>query len=1061
MSKSILFLSFLLASSIAVASPVTRDDAEQRARDFLSQRRPQHARRAIRAVQNAKALKPVSTESYYYVFNVGDDDGFVIVSGDDRTSPILGYADAGSFDEQRLPSNLQAWLKGYADQLRWLDEHPQYDNTATPARAPRKATAKNAIPALLTTTWNQTSPYNDQCPKFVNNNQSLTGCVATAMAQVMYYHQWPAATTKEIPSFQYAQGWSGGPLTVAAIPANTTFDWSNMLPSYSGFESEMQKNAIAKLMAVAGASVKMNYADDANGGSSAYNVDVDDALRDYFDYSATTQYVFRGDYNYTDWTDLIYKEIAEARPVFYSGQSSGGGHAFVVDGFDGEGYFHVNWGWGGLHNGHFLLSVLNSEGNEGAGASSTSDGYGFDQEAVIGIKKNEGEIVPEKVKPVMSGEIASVSGNSVSFSAWNATGATNTFDIGIGYVKTDQSLEYITGWFNNPLEYNQGYNASALKATVSGLADGTYKVVPICRLSGSEKWMTYVDYETEYVLAEISGGVVTLTHIKPAAPYIALTTSSFDLPSEAKVCLPLTITANVKNSGDEFYGQLFLFASTTDFKGTPVATTGCTIRSGETFPVEFCCQLAQVGTLNLWVATDKEGTNVIGQTMMTTTGVSGTTDDINISYTRVISPLSTDGTKLLSNEVTVTYTLTNPSTEYNYQGKFYFYRYEWTGMNGSGWGPVEELVIPANSSITWTVVYSDLNPANTYSFTIEQTKDGNVTNRQEHIYETYPIATAVSYYMADGTKAYIEPAASIAVPAEATAVDLRGNANVTTVTGGNPNTLYFLDETATAPTGANANIVRNGIAEHLVLADGYNFATPFDITANDITYDRTFATGYDRSGNGWSTITLPFAASTVTVTYNAIEYPIDWFRSSADTEKNFWIMQFDHEDESVVYFSHADEFRAGRPYIIAVPGPEWGDDADLTGLPLHFKATDVHLSPSFVAASMGEAFKMKGTVAEENVIGVYVLNAAGNHFEKNNASIEAFRAYFAPTKSAAGSSAAYRVRVSDTPTAIQGLRQAMSNPATTDAWHTLDGRRIQRPTHRGLYIHQGKKVAVK
>lgn len=1050
MRKIVSLFLLLMASATVWAEPISRDAAQQLALNFLSQRSPQNARRNIRAARNTLALKPVSTEAYYHVFNVGDRNGFVIVSGDDRTEPILGYADTGSFDEQHLPLNMKAWLQGYADELRWLEAHP----SSAQKKAPRKVNVKNVILPLLATTWDQSKPYNDDCPLFLNGARSVTGCVATAMAQVMYYHQWPAATTKEIPAYLCATNW-GSHVSVSAIPANTAFDWANMQLSYNGSETAEQNKAVSTLMAAAGASVKMDYADHLNGGSSAAVALCDDALKIYFDYSATTTFVDRNDFFLDDWTELLYNELALSRPVLYGGQSSGGGHAFVVDGYDGEGKFHINWGWNGSDNGYFLISVLNPYNNSGSGASTSEDGYGFEQEAVIGIKKNEGETEPVVKTPPLHGNITSVIDNQVVFNVWTSLLETETFDFGIGYVEQNGTVHFITGWTDGcSLDFGSGY--PWLTVTVSGLSDGTYHIVPICRIHGSDDWIPYANADVNYVSAVVEGGTITMT----LYPVTSLNVTSFTLPDSPTAGISQTITAQVKNTADEFYGQLYLFASSSGSMGTAVAATGCTVQADKSFPVEFFYAFPTAGTYHLWVTTDEAGTNVIGETSINVTGVATVTNNVDLSYDRVITPLSADGTKLLGNQAEVTWTITN-SSDQNYQGDVCFYLWTWIGSSGSAKGPVHLITVPAHGSVTWTEVFSDLQWDKEYSFTMEYVKNGDYTNNQIDIYKSYSLVHAVSCYLSDGSKTFIEPAASIAIPSNATTVDLRGNSGITNIIGGTPNTLYFLDAGSAVPTGVSSNIVRDGVAENLVLSDGYDFATPFAFTANNATYNRTFSTGYDRSGNGWSTITLPFDVNDVKVTWSGNDYPIDWFRSGDDTGKNFWIMQFAREDNGTVYFSQAPTFKAGVPYIIAVPGDEWGSGADLTGLPLHFTASNVSIPADFLAASMGSSFMMKGTVVQENVMGVYVLNDEGNRFQMNDAAVDAFRAYFSPTTNLLGYRT-YRVAVDEMPTAIRDLRSGeMGKAQDDDAWYRLDGTRVEAPQRPGIYIHQGNKVIIK
>ena len=382
------FLTFVLlcaAAQWAMAGNVTAEQALQQAQTFVNNRQatgggPHHA------PGTAKQLIAKGQVSGLYLFNVANDGGFVIVSNDDRTTPILGYSDSGSIDPDLMPDNMRAWLQGYADEIAWLQTQSAQNGQSAQSREPRRVGSHDTYPIgpLLTTTWNQRYPYNAFCP-----NGSVTGCVATAMAQVMYYTEThsensTSATTEEIPS--YIWKYNNTNYLLQAIPADSPLNWGDMLPDYSGGNStDSQRNAVAALMKYCGYSVKMNY----GSTSSAHISDVVYALRTYFGYAETTQYKSRSFYSFAYWTDLIYNELKEGRPVLYGGQSADNGHAFVCDGYQYENntdLFHINWGWGGLSDGYYVLSVLNPD-DQGAGGSSTNSAYDHGQDAVVGIKK--------------------------------------------------------------------------------------------------------------------------------------------------------------------------------------------------------------------------------------------------------------------------------------------------------------------------------------------------------------------------------------------------------------------------------------------------------------------------------------------------------------------------------------------------------------------------------------------------------------------------------------------------------------------------------------------------
>lgn len=608
----------ILLTTAAFAAPISQEEALRKASAFVANRHQAQSHKALRAArrQPGTKLTAATGDAYYYVFNVGEDEGFVIVSGDDRALPILGYSDKGSFDAQTLPEPVKAWFDSYTRQLRAL----QASDVKTPSQAPL---SRATIAPLLTTIWNQQEPYNNDCPKLYNGALTVTGCVPTAMAQLMYYHRWPAATTAAIPDYDTRTAWGEyGVIHVSGLPANTAFEWDKMKDFYSAELPEdepertkaiEEQKAISTLMRACGAAVQADYHDLSTGGTGADDYMALTAFLKYFDYSALIREVKREDYMYADWQELIYSELQASRPVMYGGQSSGGGHFFIVDGFD-NGLFHINWGWGGFCNGYFALSVANPGSNEGAGASSTLDGYGLEQMAIIGIKKNEGE---QPIDIHMSSSIVGVSGALMASSYLNMTSEAHIFEYGIGYAATDGTYTlvgtaHITGSQLEPapLEPNWGY--SSVSFEVKGLADGTYHLVPISRVAGTEKWLPNGNAKREYVKATVSGGNVALEWIQPT---VNLSATSFNCPGKHKIGLRQTVNVAVKNAGDEYYGPLFFFVGS----GSTVklmAYTGVTLEAGETATTTFHFDPEIVGDNILVVSLDQECTKIIGNTTL-------------------------------------------------------------------------------------------------------------------------------------------------------------------------------------------------------------------------------------------------------------------------------------------------------------------------------------------------------------------------------------------------------------------------------------------------------------
>ena len=314
-----------------------------------------------------------------YIFTT--ENSFVVISADDCVQPILGYSLRGGFKAENMPENIRYWLQGYSDEIQYAVDHrlgaaPE-TKQAWEALVNGKAGAAETtviVDALVQTQWDQDPGYNEFCPYDQNAGElTVTGCVATAMAQIMRYWEYPShglSSHSYTPSNHPEYG------VQSVNYAQTTYDWTDM-PLYS------PTSEIAKLMYHCGVSVDMQYGIGSEGGSSAYSNDIPYALTTYFNYKSGVSHKFKSSYSDTSWLNLIKNELNAGRPVEYNGSGSGGGHAFVCDGYDNSNYFHFNWGWSGRNDGFYLLSNLNP-GSGGSGGGS----YNFtnNQNAVIGIQ---------------------------------------------------------------------------------------------------------------------------------------------------------------------------------------------------------------------------------------------------------------------------------------------------------------------------------------------------------------------------------------------------------------------------------------------------------------------------------------------------------------------------------------------------------------------------------------------------------------------------------------------------------------------------------------------------
>ena len=391
MRKLLPFLSLilLLRVNISFAEPVSITRASLIATNFYSQKSENFHKSAVsmglayECINENSGGHKSNSITCFYVFNSSDSNGFVIVSGDDKITPVLGYSFNGNFDQANLPPNFREWLDFYKSEILYAIENTNTNVSITQQwtmlesnQSLPKQKATDAVSPLLTTKWDQTSPYNAQCPLY-QGVRTVTGCVATAMAQIMKYWNYP---TQGFGSHSYTLSPYG---TLSANFAATTYDWSSMPNSPSS-----SNVAIATLMFHCGVSVEMDYATSAQGGSGAYSLGLsyhtaELAFKTYFGYGGASG-KYREHYTATSWMNLIKTELDASRPIYYAGTSSdGGGHAFVCDGYDNSNYFHMNWGWSGYYDGYFLLTALNPGG---VGTGGGSGGYNFSHRVIIGIQ---------------------------------------------------------------------------------------------------------------------------------------------------------------------------------------------------------------------------------------------------------------------------------------------------------------------------------------------------------------------------------------------------------------------------------------------------------------------------------------------------------------------------------------------------------------------------------------------------------------------------------------------------------------------------------------------------
>ena len=398
MKRLQVLLAALAAVSLTFAAPRSVQQAQQIAGRFVVSSNATPIQRIQRAMNAATPSQPMrlaytqqqahSTTPALYVFNA-PDHGYVLVSADDRTRAILGYSDTDIFNPDSIPDNLRFWLCMYADEIASLPDETSSQIPAPPAHIATSAqtTYPTIEPLLGDIEWGQNAPFNLLCPS-KDNTKCVTGCVATAAAQIMYYHQYP---TTGIGSNSYE--WNEQ--TLSADFSATTYDWDNMLPTYKSTDVSEHATAVATLMYHAGIACNMNYGLSAKGGSSANSFKMLQALINNFDYDKGLRVLPKDYMEESDLLTRIARELKAKRPVYMNGYTiKKEGHAFVLDGMQSNGFVHINWGWTGYSNSYFAISALNPYG-QGTGGAASGKGFTEGITAYVGIKPNaNGDSIP-------------------------------------------------------------------------------------------------------------------------------------------------------------------------------------------------------------------------------------------------------------------------------------------------------------------------------------------------------------------------------------------------------------------------------------------------------------------------------------------------------------------------------------------------------------------------------------------------------------------------------------------------------------------------------------------
>lgn len=1075
--RNLLLLPIVAYGCMASAAIIPSDQAKSRALEFLAKPMAKGMMRAQSGLRESSLREVISADSAYYIFNVGQS-GFVIASASDRTQPVLGYSDNGTFSVSGMPVQLRLWLQRLKEGVRAME-------TGTVARSKRAQTVsatprptRNAIPALVTSKWNQGAPYNLFCPYYkdentgemtTGDNRSATGCVATAMSQVMYYWKWPQDMTEVIPG--YTSTWNM-PRTLDPLPS-TKFDWGNMLDTYGGTSPEASKIAVAELMQYVGHSIHMGY----GPASGAYGGNCATALIKYFDYNPYLYYAIHDNYTYDGWEDLIYSELAKGHPLMMSGDNSDltGGHEWVCDGYDGNGCFHMNWGWGGMDDGYFVLTVMSPD-DQGIGGSTSSDGYSMSQTILVGVEPNAGQTAdeadvrlslmavntPSKTRftrkdktvpftPVFRYDLATpchyTHAYDHKFSLYNEQG--------------EVVVDRLCGTNNLTLKPgNRSLNNFAQVQMDNDIPNGTYYIRGRSRLhtaAGTGEWLDDEGSGDTYLKMVIEGDtVLTLTAIP--SPY-DLCGETIILEGDGCKGTEQRVHARVTNRGGrEFYGNMFLLEGSQWKSGNCVQVPG-----NSTIDLFFKYTPTVSGDVRLALSTSKS----VADAFYTQTTAINTVRATTLTVSSwILNPVS--NSQIYGNQARVAVSVRNTGdapfknniklTPWHLVGNMYYF--------SGGENRFISLEAGGDTILYYTV--NDLDYNEQYCFHAQATGVDASNNSA-----TVRIVRGIDYWTADGSRYSVSTTSKPKFGADVAAVYVPGETNVPSISIGdvyNPNIIIYFDENATVGKRTlnvlkkkAKNIVFGAQADKITLTDTAAVFVPKPISAKTAVFTRTVPATV--RSEAWATLVLPFTPASIS---DSKGQQIDWYHSDGETGKDFRILDFTSAAGQELYLTPAAELKPFHPYVVEWKGTCGGSSFDVSGQTISFSGTDVELDQPEYISTYSKDFKFVGTMVQETVADAYTLSADGTSFVRTAPLIASpFTAWFVANNDRAALVASLPVHKSDgTATGITDITGDASDGHGPVEVYAVTGVRVAVVTDkaqldalpRGVYIIRGRKV---
>ena len=1028
MRRYLAIIVMAVVSCVAMANPVTKAAALQKAKLFAKEQLGKRNENVVITYQSNLKGKP--SHPALYVCNYGNDKGYVILSGDDSTVPVLAYSDHGSLDVDHMPDNMKWWLQYYEEAIEQVVNYQLVNKMPT-------SRPTDVIKPLVKTRWDQTWPYNEMCPS-IGNAKCPTGCVATAIAQVLNYHRCPVDSTKAIDAY-----------TTNSYKVNmprlepTTFDWDNMLNVYRNNATKEQRDAVAKLMLYCGQAVQMDYTPVSSGANTDY---LGYILPNYFNIPNTVHSITRYGYIIEQWDSILINELKHNRPVLYTGFTMAmEGHAFVCDGYDGKGFYHINWGWGGNGDDYFRISVLDASAN-GTGGSSTSLRFSLMQSAVVGItREGEDEFVAPEI-PIAAFTRSSLKyGNeyvrdsvgmdftkivvdlSVIYDGdqWGYNGK-----IGLALYDDEGKMVRSVGSVNIGLWRQYPDGAEVTIKLGKGIESGHYTLKTVYWENGGGLPKLARNADVNYIDAQIQGNTLTLVPVPRA---------DFKVKNVRKRGRDVVVT--LTNAQETFDGFIILRKYNSNGEMEEVAMEPVVIEENSTRDISIYVD---------------EGKSIDLENEVYFLSVDSYEDQF--FYTNAFNEgaklqgkvrfLNADDeqTAIVGDKVMCNVTLTNDG-----EGE-YHHLVSVALVDDEGWEMGENKIIGVapGDSVNLAMEYKP-DGFDKYYKVVVKAYEGDVLTAIDET-PSMMLKKGAIYWVADGSMKTKVAEPNFVVPEDALAINLKVAYTSNAQPNDNPNTVYLLDKSV--PKGLMGKNVVNyeNRGGTITMDDRYDFYVPEDVTATVVPkYIRAFAA---EDLGGWSTLTLPFAPIAISVD----GVPADWHKAGEDGEANanakFWLMEIVAVEGDRMTLAYASEIKENITYLIA-------PDAQLAGKELLFEGKkNTTLKANFAKDMVGkvDGFDIVTNSVKTIVKDAYVLEGDRFVYVDSDMPLPAFRACLAGVRVEGGA-----INIVS-PAAPDGIESLSPTTATANDWvYDLKGVCVGRATDignlpKGIYIIKGRKV---